>query len=116
MTMHTELPPPVIPPKNLRKIKLPELDPLELARQLTIMESKLYCTIRGSECLQRSQEQGSKTDNIKNAIFTSNKLADWVADSILDNEDHRKRAALIKLFILTAEVRARLLCFSVTDI
>ncbi|KAH7108421.1 ras GEF [Auriculariales sp. MPI-PUGE-AT-0066] len=103
-TMYTDMPPPVIPPKNVRKMKLPDIDPLELARQLTIKESRLYCTIRGSECLQRSQEPGAnKTDNIKNIIFTSNKLADWVADSVLQHEDHRKRGNVIKLFIMTAE-------------
>ncbi|EJD52446.1 ras GEF [Auricularia subglabra TFB-10046 SS5] len=96
-------PPPAIYPKS-KKFKLVDLDPLELARQMTIMESKLFCTIRASECLQRSRESsGNSSDNIKNIIFTSNKIADWVADSILAYDDHRKRAAIIKLFINTAE-------------
>ncbi|KZV95025.1 ras GEF [Exidia glandulosa HHB12029] len=97
-------PPPAIYPKNSKKMKLLDIDPLELARQMTIMESKLFCTIRASECLQRSQAStGDRSDNIRNIIVTSNKIADWVADSILANEDHRKRGALIKLFITAAE-------------
>lgn len=68
------LPPPAIIPKQ-KKLKLLDVDPLELARQLTIMESKLYCKIRSMECLQRAKEQeGEKIDNVKNIISTSNKV------------------------------------------
>lgn len=76
MTAHVpHNPPPAIYPKNSKKMKLLDIDPLELARQMTIMESKLFCTIRASECLQRSQDSSSnRSDNIRGIILTSNKV------------------------------------------
>jgi hypothetical protein len=53
-----------------------DLDPLELARQLTIMESKLYFQIRPMECLQRAKEQTGEDDHIKTIINTSNRVGD----------------------------------------
>ncbi|CAG8778456.1 9385_t:CDS:2, partial [Acaulospora colombiana] len=53
-------PPPSILPKNMKKIKFLDLDPLEIARQLTIIESKLYNKIQPVECLNKawSKEEG----------------------------------------------------------
>lgn len=68
-------PPAAIIPKTSKKLKLLDIEPLELARQLTIMESILYQRIRPMECLQRAREQ--KTENIDNiaiVIQTSNRV------------------------------------------
>ena len=63
-------------PKTSKKLKLLDVDPLELARQLTIMESQLYQKIRPMECLQRSREQkGEHNDNIAAVIRTSNRVS-----------------------------------------
>jgi son of sevenless-like protein len=74
-------PPPPIVPKTNKKLKLLDIEPLELARQLTIMESQLYQRIRPMECLQRAREQRTENiDNITVVIQTSNKvdiLAAW---------------------------------------
>ncbi|KAG8968746.1 hypothetical protein FRC03_006201 [Tulasnella sp. 419] len=96
-------PPPSIPPRNPRRIKLLEVEPLEMARQLTIMENRLYNKIRPIEFLQRAKEQGSEDDSIKTIISTSNRLASWVADSVLKKEDPKKRALVLKNFILVAD-------------
>ena len=67
-------PPPPIVPKS-KKLKLLDIDPIELARQLTILESGLYQKIKPMECLQRAREQ--KTDNVDNiatVIQTSNRV------------------------------------------
>ena len=71
-------PPPPIFPKNLKKLKLLEIDPLEMARQLTIMEADLYKKIRPIECLTRSRESaraGKANDNITNIIRLSNRVS-----------------------------------------
>lgn len=103
------VPPPPILPKSLKKLKLLEIDPLELARQLTIMESDLFMRIRTMECFQRSREQKTAHgDNIATVIQTSNKIADWVAFQILERDDSRKRAAVLKQFISIAD-RCRIL-------
>lgn len=52
-----------------------DVDPLELARQLTILESQLYQKIRPMECLLRSREQKTDhNDNIARVIQTSNRV------------------------------------------
>ena len=62
-------------PKSSKKLKLLDIDPLELARQLTIMESQLYQKIKPMECLQRSREQKAEhNDNIAAVIQTSNRV------------------------------------------
>ncbi|OJA17643.1 hypothetical protein AZE42_10853 [Rhizopogon vesiculosus] len=102
-------PPASIMPKPNKKLKLTDIDPLELARQLTIMESHLYQKIRPMECLQRSREQRmNHNDNIARVIQTSNRIANWVADSVLSHEDSKKRAVILKQFISVAD-RCRLM-------
>jgi len=100
-------PTPIVPKSfttSSKKLKLTDIDPLELARQLTLFESALYQKIRPMECLQRAREQKSDTmDNIAFVIQTSNRIADWVAESVLSKEDSRKRAATVKHLILVAD-------------
>lgn len=109
-------------PKTNKRVKfLLDVDPLELARQLTIVESQLYQRIRPIECLSRSREQKTDhNDNIARVIQTSNrvcshlgihtraniphKIANWVADAVLVHDDSRKRAAVLKQFISIADV------------
>ncbi|KAJ7855909.1 ras guanine nucleotide exchange factor domain-containing protein [Mycena olivaceomarginata] len=103
------VPPPPLVPKSSKKLKLLDIDPLELARQLTIMESQLYQRIRPMECLQRAREQRTENiDNITVVIQTSNKIALWVAESVLSKEDSRRRAGAVKHLISVAD-RCRIL-------
>ncbi|KAI1789570.1 ras GEF [Ganoderma leucocontextum] len=96
-------PPAPIVPKT-KKPKLLDIDPLEVARQLTLMEAALYKKIRPMECLQRSREAKPKSaDNITVIIQLSNKIADWVAETVLDREDSQKRARAVKHFINVAD-------------
>lgn len=65
---------PIIP-KTSKKLKLLEFEPLEIARQLTMIECQLYMKIRPSECLMRSREHRSENnDNIAAIIVTTNKV------------------------------------------
>jgi hypothetical protein len=75
VTTQTSPPPAPITPKTNKKLTLLDIDPLELARQLTIVESSLYQKIKPIECLTRSREQRSENlDNISNSIQTSNRV------------------------------------------
>ncbi|KAJ3888721.1 ras guanine nucleotide exchange factor domain-containing protein [Lentinula edodes] len=104
-------PAPLLP--KAKRLKLTDIEPLELARQLTLLESALYQKIRPMECLQRAREgvgakdkdggSGGGMDNIAYVIQTSNRIADWVAESVLSKEDSRKRAATVKHLILVAD-------------
>ncbi|KAI0826880.1 ras GEF [Trametes gibbosa] len=98
-------PPAPLFPKSSKKPKLIDIDPLELARQLTLMEAALYKKIRPMECLQRSREAkpGKTADNITTIIQLSNRIANWVAESVLAREDSQKRARVVKHFINLAD-------------
>jgi len=97
-------PPPPTIPKATKKLKLLDIDALELARQLTIKESELYRKIKPIECLLRAREQKSENlDNIATVIQTSNRIADWVAESILSKDDFRKRGSIVKHLITVAD-------------
>ncbi|PWN26071.1 hypothetical protein BDZ90DRAFT_233656 [Jaminaea rosea] len=107
--------PPTILPKSLRKIKFLDIDPIEMARQLTLLDHKLYCKIKPVECLGKAW---SKPDSdlhakgIKDTISTSNRITGWVAEAILVQDDLKKRAAWIKHFIAIADACRSLNNFS----
>ncbi|KAH9814855.1 ras guanine nucleotide exchange factor domain-containing protein [Melampsora americana] len=99
-------PPPTIVPRNTRKIKFLDIDPLELARQLSLVESKLFCQIQVNECLGKAwPKEFAKegTPHITAMIDMSNALTRWVAETILSQPEQKKRANTIKHFILIAE-------------
>ncbi|ORX38133.1 ras GEF [Piromyces finnis] len=99
-----EAPVPIIP-KSFRHIRFNELDPTEIARQLTLMCSKLYNQIQPVECLNKawSQKINSPAVNIKMMIEMSNQVTGWVAITILKETDLKKRASIMKHFIYIAE-------------
>ena len=73
-------PAPIVP----KRIELLDIDPLELARQLTITESQLYLKIQPSECLQRSKQSRTEFhDGVANFIRRSNRVCFQVIPGIL---------------------------------
>ncbi|TIB11047.1 hypothetical protein E3P92_03045 [Wallemia ichthyophaga] len=102
-------PPQPILPKNSKKLKLMDIDPLEMARQLTIIESHNFNRIKPDECLNKNWSgpehlKKHKARNIRTMIQLSNRLAAWVTHSVLGmGDDSKKRAAMVKWFIYVAE-------------
>jgi son of sevenless-like protein len=93
-------------------IGIMDVDPLELARQLTIMESRLYCAIKpdelvGQDFISRAGKNSSM--NIKAMSSLSTRITGWISEIILKEQDARKRTSLIKYFIKLSEVRYRLI-------
>lgn len=83
-----------------------DIDPLELARQLTIMESRLFCAIAPEELLSIDfSKKVSVATNIRAMSTLSTKLTGWVAETVLNERDTRKRTSLVKYFIKLCEVR-----------
>ena len=105
MVLPTSAPAPILP-KNMKKLKFLEIDPMEMARQLTLIESRLYNQVKPAECLGL---KWTKPDNdvhakgIMDSINTHNRISAWVAEAILQQDDLKKRAALIKHFIAIAD-------------
>lgn len=92
--------------KNFAAISVTDFDPLELARQLTIMECTLYCAIQPEEVLETGQEGAKPPVNVRAVSSLSTVITGWVAESILNEPDIKKRTLLIKFFIKVADVSA----------
>ncbi|PWY88975.1 Ras1 guanine nucleotide exchange factor [Aspergillus heteromorphus CBS 117.55] len=107
-TQATAAPTPIIP-KNMKKLKFLDIDPTEFARQLTIIESRLYSKIRPTECLNKTWQKKVGPDepepatNVKALILHSNQLTNWVAEMILTQSDVKKRVVVIKHFVNVAD-------------
>lgn len=108
-TQANAAPSPIVP-KNMKKLKFLDIDATEFARQLTIIESRLYSKIRPTECLNKTWQKKIATNesepaaNVKSLILHSNQLTNWVAEMILTQSDVKKRVVVIKHFITIADV------------
>jgi son of sevenless len=101
--------------KNFASILITDFDALELARQMTIMENNLYLAIQPSELLETGQQGVKSPLTVKAVSSLSTTITGWVAESILDEHDIKKRTALIKFFIKVADVSkppSTLTCYS----
>ena len=109
LTLNTSAPVPILP-KNMKKLKFLDIDALEFARQLTIVESKLYGKIKPLECLDKTWQkkiaegQPELAPSVKALILHSNQLTNWVAEMILGQSEVKKRVAVIKHFVAIADV------------
>ena len=79
-------------------------DPLELARQFTIIESRIFCSIQPEEllALEWTKKTSTKAVNIKAMSTLSTDLANLVADTILQPTEAKRRATVIKQWVKIA--------------
>ncbi|KAH8753192.1 ras guanine-nucleotide exchange protein-like protein [Hyaloscypha sp. PMI_1271] len=110
----TPLPPAVISKSQMGLLKnwkmggsnptILEFDPLELARQLTIKEMNIFCLIMPEELLgsEWTKRSGSNAVNVRAMSTLSTDLSNLVADTILQYDDAKKRAIIIKHWIKIA--------------
>ncbi|CAO3592692.1 unnamed protein product [Absidia cylindrospora] len=102
-------PPVPILPRNRKKFGLLDIDPLEMARQMTIMDFRLYSSIRPVECLNKAWSKDAEEDeahvaaNIRASIEYCNQVTSWVTDAILSQPEAKKRVTLIKHWAQVAE-------------
>ncbi|PNP56927.1 hypothetical protein THARTR1_03074 [Trichoderma harzianum] len=82
-----------------------DFDPLELARQLTIMQMNIFCAILPEELLasQWMKKGGVNAPNVKAMSSLSTDLSNMVAETILHHTELKKRAAVIKQWIKIAQ-------------
>lgn len=110
-----------------------DYSPVELARQLTLMDFELFTAIKPLEYLYLSKgsnwsmlsevQEEEDPNNIKNSphivavIYRFTDLRDWVATEIIKCEAQEQRAKVIEQFILIAENCATMKNFqAVTEI
>ncbi|KAG5950113.1 hypothetical protein E4U53_005470 [Claviceps sorghi] len=107
-TVNQSTPTPIIP-KNMKKLKFLDIDVTEFARQLTIIESRLYGKIKAAECLNKTWQkkiaegEPDLAPNVKALILHSNQMTNWVAEMILAQMELKKRVVVIKHFVAVAD-------------
>ena len=81
-----------------------DFDPLEVARQLTVKQMNIFCSIMPEELLgsQWMKKGGVDSPNVKAMSALSTDLSNLVADTILAYSEVKKRAAVIKQWIKVA--------------
>ncbi|KAI8245075.1 hypothetical protein K4K55_003212 [Colletotrichum sp. SAR 10_96] len=81
-----------------------DFDPLEIARQLTIKQMNIFCSIMPEELLasQWMKKGGVHAPNVKAMSALSTDLSNLVAETILQYPEVKKRAAVIKQWIKVA--------------
>jgi len=94
---------------SFTSISITDFDTLELARQLTVMECNLYCAIQPEEILETGQEGVKPPLNVRAMSTLSTVITGWVAESILNEHDTKKRTLLVKFFIKVADVSPTLI-------
>lgn len=93
---------------SLAAIHVNDIDPVELARQITIMENTLFCRIRPNEMIGQEFKKKvgtSQAIHVKAMIQTSTQITSWVSDSILNEMDAKKRAHVLKYWIKVGDVK-----------
>lgn len=94
--------------REFASIAITDFDALELARQLTIMECNLYCAILPEEILEPDTTGAKPPTNVRAVSSLSTVITGWVAESILDEPDLKKRTNLVRFFIKVADVSSDL--------
>ncbi|KAI9260717.1 ras guanine nucleotide exchange factor domain-containing protein [Phascolomyces articulosus] len=98
-------PTPILPKNVTSQMTLLDTDPLELARQLSIMDFKLYSSIRPIECLNKawSRDDQELAFHVKQSIDYCNRLTAWVTGSILEHDAAKQRVVIIKHWTIVAD-------------
>ncbi|KAL8740838.1 MAG: hypothetical protein Q9190_006496 [Brigantiaea leucoxantha] len=111
----TPLPAPIINKNQMAALKnwkhsggllsILDFDPLELARQLTLKESQIFCSILPEELLATEwmKKSSSLAVNVRAMSRLSTDLANLVVDSVLQLLDAKRRAAIIKQWVKIAK-------------
>lgn len=93
--------------KEFEKVSLLDFDPAQLARQLTIMESDLYCAIRPEDMLQ---EDFNLSSSVRAVNTFSAQITNWVLECILNEIQPENRKKTIEFILDVAEVRPSISC------
>lgn len=81
-----------------------DFEPLEIARQLTVMQMSLFCSITPEELLglKWTKLGGTGSPNVKAMSTFTTGLTNLVVDTILQHDEVKKRAVAIKCWIKIA--------------
>ncbi|KAK5257890.1 Ras guanine nucleotide exchange factor bud5, partial [Exophiala xenobiotica] len=85
-------------------VSILEFDPLELARQITLKTSKIFCSILPEELLgtEWTKRSSSLAVNVRALSTLSTDISNLVSDSVLQLEEPKRRAAIVKQWVKIA--------------
>lgn len=99
--------------RDPRRVRLEQIHPVEVARQLTLIEFQMFCKISSEELLGLGWMKESKewsAPNITELISHSNLMSDWVTTTIVSTEPLKLRQKVLRHFILIAQS-----CFEINN-
>jgi hypothetical protein len=102
----SQLPPQPILPQNIATNDLLEWSPVEIARQMTLIEYGIFSQIKPKECFKLGWSKADKHErspNIVRLIDHFNKMSGWIATLIIKEENNKKRGLLMKHWIQVAQ-------------
>ncbi|KAH3758276.1 Ras guanine nucleotide exchange factor Q [Pelomyxa schiedti] len=106
-THKSDYPKPIAP--KAQHIRFTDLHPVELARQLTIIESKLFMAVTPPELTRQVwnhkvvNEQRRLAPNVCRIIDHVNFVSLWVASEIVLTPNFKQRVCIVRRFIQTAQ-------------
>lgn len=101
-----ETQPPILP-KNLKRFSLFDLDPIEVARQLTLIEMVTFMDIKPVELMKQEwarKNTNSVAVNVRAMTTRSTMITGWIISTILAETDVKRRYFVLKFFIKVGEV------------
>eukprot|EP00003_Mantamonas_plastica_P004261 TRINITY_DN13386_c0_g1_i3.p1 TRINITY_DN13386_c0_g1~~TRINITY_DN13386_c0_g1_i3.p1 ORF type:complete len:611 (+),score=174.63 TRINITY_DN13386_c0_g1_i3:1044-2876(+) len=111
-------PKPILPKKKRNKpLSLLHIAPEEMARQLTLLEHRMFLRLKPSEFMNTSwntARASTQAPNIMAMIKQFNIVSQWVATEIVLEVDDKKRTAVLKFFIELAKYTYELRNFNTT--
>ncbi|RKP14272.1 ras guanine nucleotide exchange factor domain-containing protein, partial [Piptocephalis cylindrospora] len=86
-------------------VMITDVDALEVARQLTLLDARYYCRIGPYELMGQefSRKDSRISVHVRAMSQLSTRLTTWVCESILYEPDAKKRAHLVRYFLKVAE-------------
>lgn len=115
--MQPKVQPTPLLPASLSQLCFFDISPIELARQLTLMESDIFFRVKMPECLNKawaSADARQRAKGIVNVISLHNLITGWVIETILKEENVFQRAAIISHFVAIANYCYQINNFSTT--
>ena len=103
--MEPKIQPKPLLPASLSQLCFLNISPIELARQLTLMESETFLRINVPECVNKawaSSDARHRASGVVNVISLHNHITGWVIETILNEENVTQRAAITSHFIAIA--------------
>ena len=98
----TNPPPAPIIPSKTSKLTLLDIHPLEIARQLTLIETEIFRKIVPRECMGLAWSKKDAKDRAPNILTMINRfniVSNWIVSEIVRQETHKLRVDVLAHFI-----------------